>query len=375
LEAPSLETNIWQYYKGLNGNPNGVPVVVIGYSDITGSYSGSGGVYDTGYQAMVDFIAQHNLTYPMWIENAQGNGLGVTLFGTTGYPNNVIINGIPNDPNHQQWEIIYKGAGYADSLIGTYKSAIDEIAPNDKPMLSIMTNQTAFSPGDTLNADLRVQYYGPNSSFDYYAALLAFGNLFFYPSWTSQAHANTLIVSSGFDTTYKMLENIPISKDIPEGRYSLLTIAAETGTLNPIGQLVQQDFKVMYKVISKLGTSFKDNPVFPSGSPARFHFTIYLENKGNNNITIDSFNIDYYDAAGLFTSTQDASADFAEWFSLPGNLIPVGFKAEVSILSIGAGSPPTEKGAEFDFVGHDERNQPVEIRSERLLMKILTPGE
>ena len=59
--------------------------MVFGLADLTGSFSGSGGDYDTGYQNMEDFIQQHQLTYPILIED--DNDSGRTPYGVGAYPN------------------------------------------------------------------------------------------------------------------------------------------------------------------------------------------------------------------------------------------------------------------------------------------------
>jgi hypothetical protein len=327
---------------------------------------------------MVNFIAQKKITYPIWIEDAKGasTSIGKSIIDvSSGYPTNAIINGT-TAIDHEQWEVLYKEAGFTESYIDTYKSIIDAVYPTNKPILSIQANQQVFAPGDSLTASLRLQYYGPNSSFDYYTALSAFGNLFFYPNWTTTPASNTLIVSSGYDATLKLLDGIPISNNIPEGTYSLLAIAANTGTLNPITPLIQQNFTIKYDAHSGIETYFKNNPVYMNIGDKRYHFTIYLENTGNIDIKIDTCIIYYFDAQGnALGDPQDASSDFATWFNLTDGVLLAGYKAEVKTLSIGAGTTPVEKGAEFYFSGYDQRNRKVEVRSERLNMKILTPGE
>ncbi|MBU1625973.1 hypothetical protein KKB18_01245 [bacterium] len=373
MEAPQLETEIWQYYNSSLGNPNQVPVTVIGYSDITGSYSGSSGVYDTGYSAMQSFIMQKGLTYPILIEDGGGQGIGVSLFGTSGYPNNVIINGIPNDPNYQQWEVIYLGAGFTQSYIDVYKGIIDGVTQTTDPILNFKTNQNIYFPGDTLSASLNVRYYGEMPTVDLYAAIMAFGQIIFYPSWTNTAEANQLIVAGGFNQDFPILNRIPISTGLPEGTYSLLSICARSGTLNPVGELEKLDFNVSHAVKGSMKTYFKDNPVYQTSSGGSVPLVIYLENTGPQNITIDTFEIDTFDAEGNFQGTQDASSDFSSWFNVPDSILTVGLTASANLQFKNPNN--IERQAQFYFHGIDKNDGDVEVTSEKLIMKaFVAPG-
>jgi len=369
-EAPYLETDIWQYYNNMGGNANGVPVMVIGYSDITGAWSGSGGKYSTGLKEMKNFIDEHNITYTILIEDKDGgvDNVGQSVFGVTEFPANAIINGTPNDPNFLQWEAIYYGEQFDKSYVDMYKGYIDEVNPAYDPLLTFDVNQDTFYLADTLNSSLNVRYFGEISALDLYVALMAFGKIYFYPSWSRTPGFTPLTLSNTYNQDFNLLTGIPISTTLPEGTYSFAAICAEPGTLNPVGAIATQDFNILHQEIPRMITYFEENPVYnedQGSSGLRTPFTIYLENTGQLAITIDTFTIDNYDADGNFDSSQDASGNFSSWFDLTFDVLPVG-QAASATLSM-RNTENIERQAQFYFHGTANGFE-IELTSERLIM-------
>jgi hypothetical protein len=342
--------------------------------DVTGFESGSGGVYNVGYQlAKKNFVDKYNLTYPVLIEN--DNDTVSTMLGMKGsVPTNVIINGVVNDPLYDQWEIIYKSTGFPltaenqTAYLNEYKENLNKISITNDPILRLSTNQNLFFPSDRMNASIRVKYYGVPASSDLYVALLAFGNLFFFPTWTSDVQSTPFELATGFDRTIKILESIPISKDIPEATYSLLSVTAARGTYNPTSNISKLDFSVSHQIKGSMKTYFKDNPVYRDPETQKWIFTIYLENTGDYDISMDEFTMETFDADGNSLGAQSYIDNFHIWFKLLGRILPAG---EIAEANLNADFPSMERaGVELYFKGKDTNNFDVETRSERLLLLI-----
>jgi len=141
VESPRLEQEIWASYALLGGNPNGVPVVVLGIADIFGAYSNNpSGDYTTGVNLVNDYIDNHGLTFPILIDE-QTNVIKST-YSMGGSPHNAIINGTSGDPQYQQWEIILNSAGYSANF-SYYKDPIDSIEGQQEPTLTATATMTA----------------------------------------------------------------------------------------------------------------------------------------------------------------------------------------------------------------------------------------
>ena len=284
-------------------------------------------------------------------------------------PSNVIINGVLNDPRYDQWEVIFKESGFPYNnpewemiYVEEYRSFMDQIDPTDNPILRFISNQTKFFPGDQLNVNLRIKYYGTLPSADLYVALTAFGNLYFYPEWTKDPSLTTLTLDYGFDKTFELLKDISISESIPEGTYSLLSVTTEPGTTNFIGNVSQFDFKVTHQRL--LIAYFKDNPVYKNPEDESWTLTIYIENMSDFDISMNEFVGETFDSDGNKISSDDLVKEFHKWFQLLGRKLSAGEKAEASI-SVKLGDNESG-GVEFYFMGKDENGTEIEAKTERL---------
>jgi len=344
-------------------------VQVFGFVDVTGFESASNGDYETGYnKAKANFIDRYNLTYPVLIED-ESDTLSINL-GVKGIvPSNVIINGVANDPNYDQWEVIYKGSGFPYNnpdaemqYVEMYRSYIDKVTTTEDPILRIKTDQNNYFPGEELNANLRVKYFGQLPDMDVYSALAAFGQLYFYPNWTKNPEPTSLNLVYGYDETFDLLTGLSISTFIPEGTYTLLAISTETGTLNPISPLSQVDFNIYHQRSMK--AYFKENPVYQDAETGKWSFTIYLESTWKYDIGMTEFKIETFDSEGLSLGVSDYISEFHKWFKLLGRILPAEAIAEASLTYT-----PNNKeceGLEIYFKGIDENDVEVEAKTERL---------
>jgi thiol-disulfide isomerase/thioredoxin len=357
--SPIIQSDIYQYYMTHLGNPAGVPVEVWGVSMWGPPNEDTASVDSNTYP----YLDDTNISYPILMDY---NRDAYNQIMPSGYsiPHLAIINGIKNDANFDQWEIMFVESGFGGAEL--IRSYVDKIIPRLDPILKLTTNQKAYFPGDQLDSNLRIKYYGSDLSFDLYVALLAGGNLFFYPSWTTQVEKTPISVTPDLDQKLKIVQGVPISKSIPEGTYSILAITAKSGTLEPNSRLVQADFNVVHEAKGSMTSYFENNPVYKDTSTGRWPFTVYIENTGNTQITIDKFTLEFFDENGVSTGVQDYTTSFAGWFGLLNSILPVSAKSSAT-LTITLGTA-TKGGAQFYFHGLDQNNADVEATSEILQM-------
>jgi len=362
--SPKIQEDLYEYYMQRLGNPNGVPVEVWGVSMQGETDTLTKEDIDQNTYAFLDDVP--TVSYPIMMDYER---VAWDMTGSTSIPHLVVINGTPNDPVYQQWEVLYGESGYGGP--DTIRSFVDSINPSTDPLLKFSTNQKAYFPGDQLSASLNVRYFGGLPTFDLYVAIMAFGQIIFYPSWTNTPEATPLIISPRFNQDFDILDRIPITKQLPEGTYSLLAICAESGTYNPISALAQHDFNIVHEGKGEMKAYFKDNPVYKDPASGRWPFTVYLENTGNTEITIDTMTIEFFDEDGNSTGVQDYSSNFASWFKALGGILGVGKTLEATLsISLGGDSG----GAQFYFHGVDQNGADVETTSERLdLLPPATP--
>jgi thiol-disulfide isomerase/thioredoxin len=361
--SPKIQEELYEYYMQSLGNPAGVQVEVWGVSmqGLTQSLPTEADIDAKTYE-FLDKVP--TVSYPMLMDYYR---VAWDMTGSTSIPHMVVINGIPNDPVYQQWEVLFGESGYGGP--DDIRMHVDSIAPSYDPLLNFSANQKTYFPGDTLSANLNVRYFGEKPVFDLYVALTAFGQLIFYPNWTKTPEASPLIMNPEFNEDFTILDRIPISKALPEGTYTLLSICADSGTLDPISDLAQLDFKVLHEGKGSMETYFTDNPVYTIEDQGvkKVPLEIFLENTGDVDITIDTFTIDTYDADGNYQGTQDASSDFPKWFKdISSGVLEVGQTTSAN-LQFG-NSANLERQAQFYFHGIAANGGDVEVTSEKLIM-------
>jgi len=355
--SPKIQTELYEYYIQRLGNPNNVPVHVWGIS-MQGEQEGlTKADIDQKTYEFLDKVP--TVSYPMMMDYER---VAWDMTGSSSIPHMVVINGIPNDPNYMQWEVLFGESGYGGP--DTIRGYVDSINPSFDPLLNFSTNQGTYFPGDSLSANFNLRYYGQSPSMDLYVALSAFDQIIFYPNWSSTLSASQLLMSRGYNEDFAILSRIPISTDLPEGTYSLLAICAESGTYNPISDLAQLDFNISHSEKGEMRSYFKDNPVYKDPESGRWPFTINLENTGPTDITIDMMTLEFFDTDGTSTGVQDYSANFPQWFSALGGLVATG-KTVSATLNIQLGSNESGK-AQFYFHGVDENSAEVETTSDVL---------
>ena len=344
-----------------NGNPDGVPVEVWGVS-IKGPPDDNEAQVD---QKTYPFIDDVGISYPILMDYYHE---AYDQLQPSGYeiPHLCIINGVPNDLKYEPWEILYSEVGYRGSqIIKSLREIIDEVAPSDFIKLKISTNWKFPVPGDDLSAFMNTRYYGELDTIDVYCALMVLGELFFYPTWTNSPEATKINVNKSYDETITLFSGLPITKNIPQGTYSILGIAAEHEKLLPICELAKRDFTVIHAPIREMETYFEENPTYYEIGHSSY-FNIYLNNRGNIDLTIKSFSIELFDKKGKEIGSQDLTESFSEWFELTESVLPAGVTAMANI-SISM-SEPVKKGAIFYFTEKDEKEYEVSIQSEKLIM-------
>jgi len=309
-----------------------------------------------------------NITYPVLIEDEERSANN--LLGITGFPTNIIINGIPNDPLYEQWEIIHKSSGFPlneedqPAYLDEYKRFIESVSQTESPIIRLSSNSPIYFPGDELNVSMRLKYYGAEKQADIFIALMANEYLYFFPSWVRNAVANTKKLEYGYDETTQLLENVPISENIPEGTYTVMAIAAGVGTFTPISNLSSLDFRISHESKGSMKAFFEENPVYKSPTSNSWAFKVFIENTGSFDIGMDLFHIETYDDGGKLINTQDAIKEFHKWFKLLGNILPAGVITNVELTF--SSQDITRGGLELYFKGKDENGFEVETRTERL---------
>jgi thiol-disulfide isomerase/thioredoxin len=357
---PEYQREINEYYTNHAGNPSGVPVHIFAI-DMYGPNDESEESVDAHTYPFLDDVG---ITYPVLMDYYR---VAYKQIKPTGYsvPHVCIVNGVPNDIEHEQWEILYVKAGFSTGITTEYRNIIDGITPSDKPFLSFTTNQTKYFPGDSLSASLKAKYYGELTNIDLYVALSAFGQLYFYPSWTKNPYANQITTNGGYNNEFTLLNQIPVSTSLPEGTYSFLAICTETGTLNILGNLAQTSFEISHTTKGSMKTYFDANPVYFDPVKAYWAFKLYIENTGPADIVIDKFTLEFFDEEGISTGVSDYLKSFSKWFNTFGNFIPIGGTYYAG-LTITLGDHH-KGGAKFYFHGIDKKNNAeVEATSEYL---------
>ncbi len=113
ISSPVVVEEIEEFFAGQGGNANGVPVTVLGVSiessapDLTTEF-----ISDTGMTLVAD---DHSKTA---YNQFSIDGL-IPLF--------VIINGVENSASHQQWEVLYREAGFAGA--DALRAVINQVQP------------------------------------------------------------------------------------------------------------------------------------------------------------------------------------------------------------------------------------------------------
>ncbi len=201
------------------------------------------------------------------------------------------------------------------------------------PLWDKSPHPTEIAPGvwDNIIANFLLPTTIPEASFTFYAAI---------------TNHNTYNLIDSDSVTVALHKERPTPTITPTLTPTATPTLTPTPTPNP-----------------KMKTYFNKNPIH-HGSDGWWRFTIYLENIGNIDITIDKFTMQFFDSEGNSEyGIEDYSNEFSEWFSLIDGLLPVGATAESSI-----GKPyfNTTYTVEFYFHGIDENNNEVEITSEKL---------
>ncbi len=126
-----METDFWQYYQQNGGNSNGVPVMVMGMSL-------------ENHAQTINFINQHGLTFPVLEDFSR---VAFNAYSQGYIPHNVVINGTANDPNYQQWEILYTNYGFAPMALHMFiNSVVGDSLPTSTPTI---TNTPTYTPTPT----------------------------------------------------------------------------------------------------------------------------------------------------------------------------------------------------------------------------------
>ena len=360
---PEYQKEIHEYYIDNGGNPAGVPVHIWAVN-MYGPDNESEESVDAHTYPFLDDVG---ISYPVLMDYYR---VAYKQIKPTGYsiPHVCIVNGVPNDINHEQWEILYVKSGYSSGITSDYRDIIDQIAPSDKPFLSFSTNQTKYFPKDNISASLKVRYFGDLPAIDLYVALSAFGQFYFYPTWNKNPQANEIITEGGYSNDFILLDQVPVSTVIPEGTYSLMAVCTETGTYNILGYLKQISFDISHKTKGSMRAYFDENPVYFDPVNENWPFKLYLENTGPTNIAIDKFTLEFFDEEGISTGVSDYTRNFTEWFNTFIKLLPVG-ETYYAVLNITMGTRESG-GALFYFHGIDKKND-VEVETTTEYLELL----
>ena len=361
LPAKDIQTDIYEHYKTSSGNPAKVPVEVIGIN-IWGLPMESELEVDS---KTYEFLDNTGISFTILMDYYRDvySKLKPLYWGG---PYIVVINGILDDPVYDLWEIIYIESEYEDCE--NIKNYIDSITPTDVPILKLQTNENTLRLGDELSASIRVKYFGNLKAFDLYIALNAWDQLFFYPNWSINPEPYQLNETNNMDMTLPILKDITISRAFPEGSYSFLSIASEPDKFNPICELVTCDFNVLHQPNFKgLDVYFGENPVYKNPDTGIWPIKIFIENKRNSDITIETWIMELFDLEDTHVLTLDWSA-MLSMFNLNDNILPSGDTASLQ-YSFTRWDYFYGGSIEFTFKGTDENKNPVETISERLYLE------
>lgn len=133
--SPDVEKNVAKYFHDRGGNKYKVPVKVLGINiEQEQPARTTQFIKDAGLEDVADDFSR-----VAWRQFNKSNG--IPLF--------VIINGVANSPSHDQWEVLYNGAGYPGaarfrSIIDTVKGAPQPPSIDDQPTsLTVNVGETA----------------------------------------------------------------------------------------------------------------------------------------------------------------------------------------------------------------------------------------
>ena len=132
---PDVEKNVAKYFHDRGGNENKIPVKLIGINIEQDNPSRTKQfIKDAGMEDVADDFSR-----VAWRQFNKSNG--IPLF--------VIINGVANSPSHDQWEVLYNGAGYPGaarfrSIINTVKAGLEPPTIDEQPKsLTVNVGETA----------------------------------------------------------------------------------------------------------------------------------------------------------------------------------------------------------------------------------------
>ena len=133
--SPDVEKNVAKYFHGRGGNKNKIPVKLIGINIEQDNPSRTKQfIKDAGMEDVADDFSR-----VAWRQFNKSNG--IPLF--------VIINGVANSPSHDQWEVLYNGAGYPGAsrfrnIINTVKAGLKPPTIDEQPKsLTVNVGETA----------------------------------------------------------------------------------------------------------------------------------------------------------------------------------------------------------------------------------------
>jgi thiol-disulfide isomerase/thioredoxin len=124
--SPIVVQDVENYFHDRGGNENGVPVTVIGVS-----------IESNAPSLTTEFISDAGIT----LVADDHSGTAYNQFSLGGIPLFIIINGVGNSSSHQQWEVLYRQAGFAGAE--ALRTVINQVQP------AAVTDTTA--PVITLN--------------------------------------------------------------------------------------------------------------------------------------------------------------------------------------------------------------------------------
>ena len=133
--SPDVEKNVAKYFHDRGGNENKIPVKLIGINIEQDNPSRTKQfIKDAGMEDVADDFSR-----VAWRQFNKSNG--IPLF--------VIINGVANSPSHNQWEVLYNGAGYPGAsrfrnIINTVKAGLQPPTIDEQPKsLTVNVGETA----------------------------------------------------------------------------------------------------------------------------------------------------------------------------------------------------------------------------------------
>jgi thiol-disulfide isomerase/thioredoxin len=110
--SPIVVQDVENYFHDRGGNENGVPVTVIGVS-----------IESNAPSLTTEFISDAGMT----LVADDHSGTAYNQFSLGGIPLFIIINGVQNSSSHQQWEVLYRQAGFAGAE--ALRTVINQVQP------------------------------------------------------------------------------------------------------------------------------------------------------------------------------------------------------------------------------------------------------